>query len=156
MTLGAPAEIDLDSRDKLPIIAVIKCTVERLSQVSRRSTLVLVAVREEDGAVFAGPAILPEPGVRVYPDWYQKGPPKRLSGWTPDSISTDMEQIDARYALNLPWEAATYRLTLVAWDWTSNTVRVRLKGKTSFAPGQRQPDMPGKKRTLPVFHAHRG
>jgi hypothetical protein len=110
LAISAPAEIDLDFRDKLPIIAEISCTVERLSQVNRNSTTVLVAVREEDGTVFAGPAILPPPGRQPMDDWDEIGPPKGLRGLSPDFILIDVVQLDARRALGLPWEAATYRI----------------------------------------------
>jgi hypothetical protein len=133
LALGAPGTVELGRRDALPVIVLARTSGLRDWEVNIARNTALIAVDLGDGSVrrrFAfqdrkqrAPAN--KPGSMVGPR------PNKLDA---ESTSAGVYPLEARWLLGLPWLPGTYAITVTVYDWSSNTVVVRLKGPEKEIP----------------------
>jgi len=123
--LRAPERVDVTAQQELPLLYARRATGQRDWEVAPSLNTILVAVDLERGGVYHGWAFRPRK--RHAPDSL----PRSRQGAPPEetdrtSINAQVVRLEARELLGLPWRAGRYALTVISWDWVSNTVVVEL------------------------------
>ncbi len=127
VTINAPAVIDIDEKDSLPVAMAMGETSRRQWEVYRGKNLALFALQVNTDAVFIGPASPPplkEPAME--PSSRQAPEPEETA---PYAMTASVEMLDAKEQLNLPWKPGQYSLVIVNYDWVSNITQVELTGE---------------------------
>ena len=127
LLLNAPLHIDISKEDAFPLMKIIQNDDFREWQVQESRNLVVVAYNLLTGKVIAKTARKDEKK-RIYP------PKNERDGPFPEDISitgynTGCEIINIKHSLNIPWHPSKYRITILCFDWVSNTVDVVLHDK---------------------------
>ena len=124
LLLKAPTSIDISKRHIFPLLKIIQNDGVREWYVEEFRNLIVVAYRISTGQVIAKTA-RKDKKQRIYP-------PKNIHrGRVPEtmsttSYSTGTEIINIKHSLDIPWQPSEYRITLICFDWVSNTVDVVL------------------------------
>jgi hypothetical protein len=114
LRLQAPGEVPLGTRQRLPLVIGYALPLRELATMDLDNTAVAVAVEARSGRVRAGLARKPvesSPGPQSDPG---------------DGESLGMLATDLRERLRLPWEPATWLVTVLLRDRASNRARVEL------------------------------
>ena len=124
--IRAPEHLDVRTQTQLPVLLLSKCTGLRDWQVNPRRNAVLVGVDGGTGTVRAGWAFPTHK--RINTERMQRSLEQADEPGPEDaaSVMVSAQLLTGREALDLPWTAGEHSLTLIRYDWRSNTVRVRL------------------------------
>ena len=124
--LGSPAQIDIEKQERLPLLWATRTSNLRSWQVVtlRNSSLVVVDL-------FTGKVTLQNAFFGPKKIDYQHEP-KSAEGslddvLAPKGATADCEVLDVRAIANIPWHAGRYAISLLMYDWLSNTVTVELQ-----------------------------
>lgn len=110
--LDAPSELSVHGRSWLPAYVVYLRTMAETRQIDPEASLLLVAVRHEDNALYAGRAL------QFDEDPATDDPP---TGATPDTgFKGQLFCADVREQLGLPWERGTVSLSAMLRERVSN------------------------------------
>jgi hypothetical protein len=126
LLLGAPPRIDLARRKELPLLLLARTSGQRDWEVRFTRNATLIAVDLDEGTIRRRHAF--QSSKRRTPaqtPGSMQGPPP--NGDEARSVSSYAELLGARSLLGLPWHAARYALTVIDYDWVSNTVVTRLE-----------------------------
>lgn len=119
----APAQVDLAAQDELPVIQLRSSTTLRAWEVLPRRNTALVAVDAASGAVRCGGCY---PSAKREVPTRSQDPATRPTSEDGPSPMADADALPARDLLKLPWRAGALHLTVLYYDWPSNTVTARL------------------------------
>lgn len=117
IAIDAPAVAALDRHDTVPLIGCTLLTLREEMSLRFKDTSIVVAVREEDGAVLA--SVTQRPGRRTLGSF---DPPEPVDPGEGRSFGTF--ELDLRERLFLPATRASYLVTVLARDRVSNRVRI--------------------------------
>ena len=128
--LGAPRQLDLNSHSELPVLVALRYTGQREWEVHHQQNIWLLAVELNSGAAHIGRLF--NPGKR------ELTPKPSKSGNPPDSIDaeaiyTSVQRIDLRRAIARDWQPGRLAVTVIFYDWKSNTAVVELQGESNVA-----------------------
>lgn len=131
VALGAPKTVAL-AKDSLPVLVALRQTGQRAWEVDAKQNVKIVAVDMATGATYVG-----RPRVGRKHKRYQTPPPS-MSGNPPDdlnarTIQSGVTRYDLRLDEFVPWRPSRLALTVVVFDWVSNTVVVELVDRSSSA-----------------------
>lgn len=123
--IGAPSSLDVDARDRLPVLWLSRETGLRGSQVvAMRNSTVIVSDLIRGGIsihdAFTGPKMIDLGKVPRS----ASGPPLERS--QAEGVTVNVEMLDLRTVANLPWVPGRLAISLIIYDWASNTVLVEL------------------------------
>lgn len=127
--IRGPERLDLQTRDELPLLLLSRTTGLRDWQVTPQRNAVLVSVDQSTGTVRTAWAFPTHKRINV-----ERMQRSLREGDLPepedaDSVMVTAQRLAVRQALDLPWTAGEHCLTLIRYDWPSNTVRVRLEAQ---------------------------
>lgn len=125
LAIQAPHEIDVRRHGSLPVIAASVKTGLRQWEVDFKQNCMIVAVDLNSGELHAARAFPPKPGKRQPSP---KSPGPKPNAMMAEATITGTYCFDLRKVLELPWRTGSYAVTLISYDWCSNTVVVCLKG----------------------------
>lgn len=125
LCMDAPAVVDLDAHDTLPLLVYHADTLRALARCSFPNEAVLVGTRLEDHLTLAATAIYRDEAEPQVADPNAKPPP--------DGTGSQVHLLDAHERLELPWDPAHWLFRVLLRDKTSDSVRVRLR-RPSAAP----------------------
>lgn len=128
--LGAPRQLDLNRHSELPVLVALRYTGQREWEVHHQQNIWLLAVELNSGAAHIGRLF--NPGKR------ELTPEPSKSGNPPDSIDagaiyTSVQRIDLRRAIVRDWPPGRLAVTVIFYDWKSNTAVVELQGAGNVA-----------------------
>ena len=128
--LGAPRQLDLNRHSELPVLVALRYTGQREWEVHHQQNIWLLAVELNSGAAHIGRLF--NPGKR------ELTPEPSKSSNPPDSIDagavyTSVQRIDLRRAIARDWQPGRLAVTVIFYDWKSNTAVVELQGEGSVA-----------------------
>ncbi|MDA8137511.1 MAG: hypothetical protein M0036_02555 [Desulfobacteraceae bacterium] len=154
VAINAPQHITIKKHEALPIIMAIQETGLRAWEFPRDYNCIVAATDMTTRSVYFGQAFR-DPKAETFAMPPQAQQPPRPSGASAVALSTGLSKLDARMVAGLPWRTDKYRLSVVMFDWVSNTVDVILEGG---APGQASapgvtppPAAPGQGLRMPSF-----
>lgn len=128
--LGAPRQLDLNRHSELPVLVALRYTGQREWEVHHQQNIWLLTVELNSGAAHIG---------RLFNAGKRELTPKpSKSGNPPDSIDaeaiyTSVERIDLRRAIARDWLPGRLAVTVIFYDWKSNTAVVELQGEGNTA-----------------------
>lgn len=133
--LRGPARVDTGTQAELRLLLLSKTTGLRSWQVNADRNAVLVGVDGATGAVRSGWAHPTHKRLNV-----DMLPRSRAVDEAPgpedaESLMVTAEILAARQILQPTWSDGELDLTLISYDWVSNTVRVQLRSGSSPAAG---------------------
>jgi hypothetical protein len=131
LLVDAPAEINVDVRDKVPVVVVRTAKIVNAAGSPFAQTAILTAVDLENNYTYADLAITPTGRQTDYQD---KAPREPLQ----DGMIGEVFALDARPTLNLPWKPARFVVTLIIRDSPAPRLRVRLMESES---GYKDPEV---------------
>ncbi len=151
MGLLAPATVDVGQHKRLPLLWLLRTSGRRSWEVQLVRNSALVAVDLSSGAVtvrhaFAGPKL---PALAQLPVSRDGAVPERAQA---ASTRVDTRTLDARQIAKLPWRPGRMALTLLSYDWRTNTVLTELTGPP---PGPAGPVGVPRPEVLEVAEANR-
>ncbi|MBD3422446.1 MAG: hypothetical protein GF398_20215 [Chitinivibrionales bacterium] len=122
--IKAPARVDIAQKSSFPILYISQSDDYREWHVQEYRNLLVSAYNTSTGKLIARTARKDEKQT-IYP------PKDERSGPPPDDISTTSygtgcEIINIKNSLDIPWQPSRYRITLICFDWVSNTADVTL------------------------------
>jgi hypothetical protein len=123
---GAPEAVDLSRRSELPFILLSRTTRLRNWEVNIAPNTTLIAVDLADGTVRRGHAFQSNKQ-RDTAELERSMTGPRPTPLQARGNSNVGYRFDARRLLGLPWVPSRQALTVIVYDWTSNTVTVRLE-----------------------------
>lgn len=140
--LGAPRRVDLTRESGLTALLVTGLTASRMTSLPFDRNAIIVAVDNDRGTVFAGPAFVTDPAkspeppgaapaevpVPPPPPWPQDLPP------LPEASSGGTAWLDVSQLLGLPRQEMSLTLHLVYFDQVSNAARVEQIGAAAPLP----------------------
>jgi hypothetical protein len=130
IALAAPAHIDTEHQDRLPLLLAMRFDGRRSSEFPLASNTVVVAADPDGGRVELAP-VFKQPGA-AHHDHEQRS--RVSSSATLATRAAKVLSIDAESLLQLPWSAGRWSFTVLYYDWASNPVTVELTSSSS-APG---------------------
>lgn len=116
LQLDAPREASVDQRQTLPVAAVYVRTLNEVAQLDAEQALLLVAVRQEDNALFVGPALRKDK---------RPGGGKGVNAPKP-GLKGSFYVVDAVSQLGIPWTRGTYTLGALIRERRSNACQTRI------------------------------
>lgn len=124
LLLKAPTRIDISKHSSFPVLAITQTDGERKWYVQESRNLLAIAYNESTGRIIAKTAHKDKKR-RIFPPKDQKvGPlPESVSA---SAYTTGCRPFDIKFSLDIPWQPSEYRITLICFDWVSNTVDVVL------------------------------
>lgn len=130
VALGAPRQLDLNHHSELPVLIALRYTGQREWEAHYQQNIWLLAVELNSGAAHIGRLF--NPGKR------ELTPESSKSGNPPDSIDaeavyTSIQRIDLRRAIAHDWQPGRLAVTVIFYDWKSNTAVVELQGEGNAA-----------------------
>jgi hypothetical protein len=128
LLIGAPAIVDLSSRESLPLIGWYVRTLREDAGVDFDAQAVAVAVNLATNELTARPAFQSGKMPASSPALAAKDPG--------EGTAMTLVSADLRRALEIPWEPGKYSVTLVLRQRISNTVEVELQGAQ---PARKEP-----------------
>jgi hypothetical protein len=131
LLITAPLTVSLSEKNSLPMVLLERRDAVRLWDVAFDLNTILIAVNLSQGDLRYGlAASKPDSGVRR---WEPGSVGSRLGpkpeGKQAGITITKAHILDAREICKLPWEPERYALSVISYDWVSNTRLVELEGK---------------------------
>ncbi|HEX2958147.1 MAG TPA: hypothetical protein VHO70_15040 [Chitinispirillaceae bacterium] len=124
LLIKAPVKIDITKRKTFPILKIIQNDGIREWQIEESRNLIVSAYNVQTGHLIAKTARKDIKRMVYPPKTIDKGPiPENMSK---TSYSTGTELIDIKPSIGIPWIPSQYRVTLICFDWVSNSVDVDL------------------------------
>jgi len=125
LLLNAPTSIDVSNYNTFPIMEISQYDQARTWHVHPGRNLVVFAHNLSTRRLIVKTAKEKDFELRSYP------PKDQYSGPVPEDLDettfiTGVKIIDIKQSLDMPWEPAEYQITLVCFDWVSNTAKVIL------------------------------
>ena len=120
----APSHIDIAKHSTFPILYISQSDDVREWHVQETRNLLVVAYNISNNKLIARTA-RKDVKRKIYPpkDERKGPPPENIST---SSYGTGCEIIDIKQSLDILWGPSVYRITLICFDWVSNTVDVAL------------------------------
>lgn len=120
----SPGHIDITKQCTFPVLYISQSDDIREWHVQEYRNLIVTAYNVSNGKLIAKTTRRDEKR-RIYPpkDERRGPPPKDIST---TSYGTGCEMINIRHSLDMSWQPSVYRITLICFDWVSNTVDVVL------------------------------
>lgn len=139
IAIAAPQRVAVGSHDTLPVIMLQQQDGMRQWQVDVEQSSVLIAVDLRTGLMRSSPAFFNEKRryAHAKPQVEEPEPPPEEE--MAEAIISGAYELDARARLSLPWEAGVLALTVISFDWSSNTVSVQLLGGREARAPRRRP-----------------
>jgi hypothetical protein len=134
LAINSPKVIMTDAATELPVVMATCKTGLRGWEVRQKQNCVLFGIDKNSGFIRFG---------KVFEDVKAKisrgKPPPKEVRQKPDASSlpdivAGAYRFDAKEVLDLPWESGKYALSLISYDWVSNTIEVELKSKEPKKP----------------------
>jgi hypothetical protein len=155
VAVNAPGSISIGRTAQLPVIMALQQTGLRAWRYPRDNNCVVMAVETTTRAFYFG-QIFRDLKAEAFSMPIDATPPPQPQGANAIARSSGVSYFDARPVLALPWRAGTYRLTVVNYDWVSNTVEVVLKGDDPIRPAAAPlvnplPAAPGQNHRMPSY-----
>lgn len=123
--IKAPSYIDITKREILPVLYISQSDDIREWHVQEYRNLIVVAYNISNDNLIAKTARKDEKKIKYPPKDERNGPPSDTISTA--SYGTGCEIINIKKPLNIPWQPSQYRITLICFDWVSNTVDVVLQ-----------------------------
>jgi len=124
LLIKAPTNIDIIKRKTFPILKIIQNDGIREWQIEESRNLIVAAFNVQTGHLIAKTARKDLKRIVYPPKTIDKGPiPENMSK---TSYSTGTELIDIKLSTGISWVPSHYRITLICFDWVSNSVDVAL------------------------------
>ena len=147
IVLGAPKSVDLDAAASVPLLLGLRYTGRREWEVDIEQNALLVAINLKTGASYSGWPLLND---KRRPTPTPSATPPAPDEVEAKSLTTGLKILDARKGLEGDWGAGPHAITLLNYDWLSNTVTVDFTRKNpSDAPAAARRPSPGFTRTQP-------
>jgi hypothetical protein len=133
LAINSPKVVTTDTTDQLPVVMATCKTGLRGWEVRQKQNCILVSVERETDTVHFG---------EVFMDIKEKTsraklPEEKREKPDPSSLAAAVAgayRFDARRVGNIPWEPGKIALSVISYDWVSNTVEVELKAKEQKEP----------------------
>ena len=126
VALNAPRQVMTGLHDKLPVIMATRFSGERDWEVRLVDNCTLVGTNLQNGSVRFANALISEKELRT------RGGRQRVpKGPKPPGLAVaaaQLTELDARSQLHIKWDTGTWALSVIYYDWPSNTVVAELKG----------------------------
>jgi len=125
IVIGAPRIVDLDARNRLPVLWSTRETNLRAWKVigPRNSTVVIADLAT--GRVGAHNAFF-GPKKEDYRQMPRSGAGREADVVAPTGATAQFELLDLREVANLPWQPGRLAVTVLSYDRRSNTVEIEL------------------------------
>ena len=130
IALAAPARVDTERQDRLPLVLAVRFNGRRSSEFPLAANTVIVAADPNGGRVQLAP-VFKQPNTVHHLDQQRA---RTAADATLASRAAKVMSVDAESLLQLPWSASRWSFTVLYYDWASNPVTVELTGRSS-APG---------------------
>ncbi len=129
IVLGAPRKVDLGRHAQLPVLWLMRATQLRNWQVvlKRNATVVITDLLHGTTALyyaFGGGKRYDFRSIRAS---QSKAPP---TGRHAESAGATPHMLDIRKITNLPWQPGRYAISIISYDWLTNTVVVELEAES--------------------------
>ncbi len=130
VALGAPRQLDFARHSELPVLIALRYTGQREWEAHYKQNIWLLVTDLESGATHIG--------YLFRADKRERTPQPSRSGTPPDPINargvrTSLQRIDLRRAIARDWQPGRFAVTVIFYDWKSNTVVVELQGVGNVA-----------------------
>ncbi|MHC5060818.1 MAG: hypothetical protein ACYTFK_07020 [Planctomycetota bacterium] len=125
LAINAPKLIDTESQTTLPVALAIQRNSLREWEVLFQTNAILVAANLDTGDVKFGSAFASSEKRPVAVSKSRQGPAP-----DEDSATTQFLEVlllDAKAKLGLPWKPNKFAISVISYDWVSNTVQVELQ-----------------------------
>jgi hypothetical protein len=130
VALRAPTRVDIEARNSLPLLVASRFDGARGWSLPFEALAQLVAVETQTGQVRVQAAFGSDK--RAEPD--MRGP--KPSADDLRSFGAQINVVDARARLSLPWQPGCWSLRIVYHDWVSNPVQVQVDRGPSPGPSR--------------------
>ncbi len=138
LVLRAPASVDLDGAQGLPVLAAWRHGASREREVVLGDNALVIANLVGGKGHWVTPLFPPQ--VLKVPKPGRRPPPKTDGAATPAG-SMGVRRLELKSAGGVPWRAGRYALRIISYDWVSNTVATVLTGpQPPVPPGQSAED----------------
>lgn len=126
VALGAPRQLDVARHSELPVLIALRYTGQREWEAHYKQNIWLLVTDLESGATHIG--------YLFRADKRERTPQPSRSGTPPDPINargvrTSLQRIDLRRAIARDWRPGQFAVTVIFYDWKSNTAVVELQGE---------------------------
>lgn len=130
VALGAPRQLDVARHGELPVLIALRYTGQREWEAHYKQNIWLLVTDLESGATHIG--------YLFHADKRERTPQPSRSGTPPDPINargvrTSLQRIDLRRAIARDWQPGRFAVTVIFYDWKSNTAVVELQGVGNVA-----------------------
>ena len=157
LALGAPKRVQLTREPALPALVAARRTGLRRWQVDLDQNLRIVAVNLGDGTVMSS-LLLGSPKRQAAPEPSMSQP--RPDAVNAASVATGVmpfaNVLNGLNGFGKPWTRGRYALTVIEFDWVSNTVMVEMSGggkvATQSAAAKPFPPLLARRDEVPAAH----
>lgn len=156
VAINAPQHVPVRQQEALPVIMAIQQRGLRAWEYPEDYNCVLAATDLTTHAVYFGQVFRDlKAETFASPPGLQQ--PPKPEGSSAVALISGLSRIDARQVLSLPWRAGKYRMSVVMFDWVSNTIEVTLTGdaaaQTATPAASPSPAAPEAPHRMPSFLA---
>ena len=135
LAINSPKVVMTDTASQLPVVMATCKTGLRGWEVRQKQNCILLSVEKETGTIHFG---------EIFMDIKEKSsraklPEEKREKPDPSSLAAAVAgayRFDARQVGNIPWESGKIALSIISYDWVSNTVEVELKAKEQKEPSK--------------------
>jgi len=134
VAIGAPKAIEVDKQDEFPLLMAIRTTGLRDWRVDFDQNARILLVDLDTGVIRSERLVgSHKRGLTPLPSMSQERPDELNAA----TVSIGLNKLRGlRKSLGIDWRPGRYAVTVIIYDWISNTVVVELKGKDEKRPAR--------------------
>ncbi len=128
VAMSAPERVDLKMHHALPLVIGMRSDGARAYRVRRNPNTMLAAMELDTDRVYFASAFVDKARRRRNPRLDGRAAREPIDDDDAQSICADVQIVDAREILDIPWSSGRYRLAVIVLEWISNFVDMEVRG----------------------------